>query len=207
MSLISLDTFKAKVKECGKPCSDFKTGAFFASVDKERLPINALSTPETPAVPPRLVSDQMINIFFQEWAPLFPIVHRPTILKQYTEYLANPHNIRDNHTIAHLNLIFGIAALSAEVRYAITSAIGSALPNFDSGINKMQMRSRYSGRPRWKESCRRTLYLHCKLSCLPRCIASQKPTTTTCYTTRVWQSAYLIDWVSTRAKSASPWVL
>ena len=115
MSLISVDTFKAKVKESGKPCSNFKTGAFFAAVNTETSPVRALSTPEPPAIPPRLVSDQMINIFFQEWAPLFPIVHRPTILKQYTEYVANPHNVSDNHTIAHLNLIFGIAALSAEV--------------------------------------------------------------------------------------------
>ena len=62
-----------------------------------------------------MVSDQMINIFFQEWAPLFPVIHRPTILKAYTDYVTEPESVMDNHSLANLNLIFGIAALSAEV--------------------------------------------------------------------------------------------
>ena len=63
-----------------------------------------------------MVSDQMINIFFQEWAPLFPVVHRPTVLKTYVDYVNENVGVEDNHSIAQLNLIFGIAALSAEVR-------------------------------------------------------------------------------------------
>ena len=66
-------------------------------------------------LPPRLVSDQLINIYFQEWAPLFPVVHRPTVLKAYTEYMSDPHNVQDSHAVAQLHLIFSIAALSAEV--------------------------------------------------------------------------------------------
>ena len=63
-----------------------------------------------------MVSDQMINIFFQEWAPLFPVLHRPTVLKVYADYVDEPEGVKDNHSLAQLNLIFGIAALSAEVR-------------------------------------------------------------------------------------------
>lgn len=63
-----------------------------------------------------MISDQMINIFFQEWAPLFPVVHRPTVLKAYADYVNEPGGVKDNHSLAQLNLIFGIAALSAEVR-------------------------------------------------------------------------------------------
>ena len=63
-----------------------------------------------------MISDQMINIFFQEWAPLFPVVHRPTVLKAYADYMAEPGAVKDSHSLAVLNLIFGIAALSAEVR-------------------------------------------------------------------------------------------
>lgn len=59
----------------------------------------------------------MVNIFFQEWAPLFPIIHRPTFLKLYTEYIADPESLKNPHSIAQLNLVFGIAALSAEVRH------------------------------------------------------------------------------------------
>jgi hypothetical protein len=66
--------------------------------------------------PPRLVSDQLINIFFQEWAPLYPVVHRPTILKAYEQYLNGSDSLKnDIHMMAQLNLIFGIAALSSSV--------------------------------------------------------------------------------------------
>lgn len=66
--------------------------------------------------PPRLVSDQLINIFFQEWAPLYPVVHRPTVLKSYEQYLSNLDCAQRNaHDMAQLNLIFGIAALTSKV--------------------------------------------------------------------------------------------
>jgi hypothetical protein len=65
--------------------------------------------------PPRLVSDQMINIFFQEWAPLFPVLHRPTFLGLYEQYVSNPEELTDKKSIAKLNLCFGIAALSSDV--------------------------------------------------------------------------------------------
>ncbi|KAL3445363.1 hypothetical protein BJX65DRAFT_297083 [Aspergillus insuetus] len=89
--------------------------------------IEALTTSPTPISPsrldqalktaPRLVSDQLINIFFQEWAPLYPVVHRPTILKAYEQYLANSESFQGNkHDVAQLNLIFAVAALSATSR-------------------------------------------------------------------------------------------
>ncbi|KAM5434295.1 DNA-binding transcription factor cat8 [Microsporum ferrugineum] len=66
---------------------------------------------------PRLVSDRLLNIFFQEWAPLYPIVHRPAILKLYSRYTTNPDSIEaDHHAFAQLNLIFGIAAISSTSR-------------------------------------------------------------------------------------------
>lgn len=86
--------------------------------------LTALSAPvvrgrrnQTVKTPPRLVSDQLINIFFQEWAPLYPVVHRPTILKAYEQYLLNTESLQsDARTMAQLNLIFGIAALSSRSR-------------------------------------------------------------------------------------------
>lgn len=67
-------------------------------------------------VPPRLVSDQIVNIFFQEWAPLFPVLHRPTFLKAYAGYVACPEGVEDQQSIAQLYLVFAIGAVSAEVR-------------------------------------------------------------------------------------------
>jgi hypothetical protein len=57
----------------------------------------------------------MINIFFQEWAPLFPVLHRPTFLALYDEYVTSPDTMLDKKSIAQLNLVFGIAALSSDV--------------------------------------------------------------------------------------------
>lgn len=65
----------------------------------------------------------MVNIFFQEWAPLFPVLHRPTFLKVYEDYTTNPESIEDKQSMAQLNLVFGIAALSAEVRQQFMSKI------------------------------------------------------------------------------------
>ena len=114
-SLTALDTFKAKVQESGKPCTDFKTESFFTTSAKSTLSRGTPPTSVTSKAPPRLVSDQMVNIFFQEWAPLFPVLHRPTFLKIYTDYVANPEGLQDQQSIAQLNLVFGIAALSSEV--------------------------------------------------------------------------------------------
>ena len=58
----------------------------------------------------------MINIFFQEWAPLFPVLHRPAFLGLDEQYVSRPEELTDKKSIAQLNLCFGIAALSTDVR-------------------------------------------------------------------------------------------
>lgn len=73
------------------------------------------TTPNRPNVPPRIVSDQLINIYFQEWAPLFPVLHRPTFLSSYEAFCAAPDSFHDRHVRAQLHLVFSIAARSREV--------------------------------------------------------------------------------------------
>ncbi|KAL6715565.1 DNA-binding transcription factor cat8 [Lecanora helva] len=109
-----VDTFKAKVQEIGKSCNDFNPEAFFAVKKSQTLSDQKITAFAASKLPPRLVADQLINIYFQEWAPLFPVVHRPTVLKVYTEYMSNPHTIQDMHAVAQLHLIFSIASISAE---------------------------------------------------------------------------------------------
>ena len=65
---------------------------------------------------PCITSDQLINIFFQEWSPLFPVLHRPTFLDIYRGYAADAESIKDPIKVAQLNLVFGTAALANEVR-------------------------------------------------------------------------------------------
>ncbi|KAJ5588406.1 hypothetical protein N7537_011084 [Penicillium hordei] len=107
------DVFTNKLVSEGKSATKVPTGALTA------LPTLVVQgVPNQPVkTPPRLVSDQLINIFFQEWAPLYPVVHRPTILKAYEQYLNNYETLQRNpHVMAQLNLIFGIAALSSMSR-------------------------------------------------------------------------------------------
>ena len=109
-------TFKRKLQECGKANSDFNIDAFFSPPPKP-LPPTLLPSEEsvlwTP--PSRLFSDQMVNRFFQEWAPLFPVIHKPAFLSLYEQYTGNTTNIQDKKSLAQLNLVFGIAALSSRV--------------------------------------------------------------------------------------------
>ncbi|KAJ5361278.1 hypothetical protein N7541_002122 [Penicillium brevicompactum] len=107
------DVFNDKLVSEGKTVTKISTEALTAlpsSVSQGALH-QAVKTP------PRLVSDQLINIFFQEWAPLYPVVHRPTILKAYEQYLNNAESLQRNGPVmAQLNLIFGIAAVSSMPR-------------------------------------------------------------------------------------------
>jgi hypothetical protein len=61
-----------------------------------------------------MFSDKCVNVFFQEWAPLFPVVHKPTFLRVYERFAADPTAMTDKHELAQLHLVFAIAASSSE---------------------------------------------------------------------------------------------
>ena len=148
------------MQESGRPCSDLNAGAFFSLAKEEASSIQKMAAPAAPAasrLPPRLVSDQMINIYFQEWAPLFPVVHRPTVLKDYTEYVSNPEGFKDKHAVAQLNLIFGIAALSAEVSRLINISICQFVSHLYRAQNKVLSLLIFNGNRRLTLSSLRTL--------------------------------------------------
>lgn len=66
-------------------------------------------------VPPRIFSDRCVNIYFQEWAPLFPVLHKPTFLQVYEDFASDSDKVKNNHKLAQLYLVFSIAALSSEM--------------------------------------------------------------------------------------------
>ena len=106
-----LDAFSRKV---GNPCPVIDAQLFNTQVKPRAASSVTAKCPST--FPPRLLSDQYINIFFQEWAPLLPILHRPTILKFFEQYLADPeagewHDHKQ--AVAQLYLVFDIAAVSS----------------------------------------------------------------------------------------------
>lgn len=65
-------------------------------------------------LPPRLFSDRCVNIYFQEWAPLFPILHKPSFLRIYEDWVAEPDKVKSHSKLAQLYLVFSVAALSTE---------------------------------------------------------------------------------------------
>jgi len=112
-----IEAFKYKVQESGRSTADVNTDLLLSSsLQKASDPSSTPSPPIVYKTPPRMVSDQLINIFFQEWAPLFPVLHRPTFLTLYEKYVADSDAVTDKTAIAQLNLVFGIAALSNGAR-------------------------------------------------------------------------------------------
>ena len=108
-----LESFKRKLQESERSCLNFRIDALFVNPQRKSKPSpNDKSTQP----PPRLFSDQYVNIYFQEWAPLFPVLHRPAFLASYQAYVSSPEQVDDPVVLAQLNLVFGIAALSSSVR-------------------------------------------------------------------------------------------
>ncbi|KAK2764441.1 hypothetical protein FQN54_009135 [Arachnomyces sp. PD_36] len=110
-----VDVFTDKLKDQGKlMSSSLSTEALMSTPS---VAVSSRNRDLEAEAPPRIVSDQLINIFFQEWAPLYPVVHRPTILKAYEDYVNDPESLSDKpYVVPQLNLIFGIAALSSTSR-------------------------------------------------------------------------------------------
>ncbi|PHH85076.1 hypothetical protein CDD83_927 [Cordyceps sp. RAO-2017] len=109
LSLIT--SLKRKLQEAGKPCNDFNPDAFLHVQGCPPLTTEELGP--SPRLPPRLFSDRCVNVYFQEWAPLFPVLHKPTFLHAYEEFVASPERVRCNYKLAQLYLVFSIAGLSS----------------------------------------------------------------------------------------------
>ncbi|KAL2266253.1 hypothetical protein VTJ83DRAFT_5605 [Remersonia thermophila] len=107
-----IEFFKRKMQENGKSCPEFNPEAFLHI--QGCYPLTTKPPAPTMRVPPRLFSDRCVNIYFQEWAPLFPVLHKPTFLRVYEEFVTDPDKIKNNHKLAQLYLVFSIAALSSE---------------------------------------------------------------------------------------------
>ncbi|KAL9618733.1 MAG: hypothetical protein Q9160_006612 [Pyrenula sp. 1 TL-2023] len=125
-----LESFKLKAQSSGKPEVNVQISRILPPLQPPTP--SRSSTGSGTNVPPRILSDQYVNIFFQEWAPLLPILHRPTFLRTYEEYIADPESIqwsKNKHAIAQLYFIFGISAQSSMAR-------GKQCPSYESQWRK-----------------------------------------------------------------------
>jgi hypothetical protein len=108
------DAFKLKFQECGRATGDIDTSSFFNSQSRSTGSTRQPS-PHWKA-PPRMLSDQLVNIFFQEWAPIFPVLHRPAFLHTYENYVASSGMTTDAKVLVQLHLVFDIASQSSKTR-------------------------------------------------------------------------------------------
>jgi len=109
-----VDAFKRRIQESGRSLAGFNTEAFLNIQSGTSTP-SLEQSPGLSTAPPRMFSDRCVNVFFQEWAPLFPVLHKPTFLRLYGEYMDNPEQMTDPHKLAQLHLVFAIAGQSSDI--------------------------------------------------------------------------------------------
>ncbi|KID68745.1 Transcriptional activator protein acu-15, partial [Metarhizium hybridum] len=107
-----ITSFKHKLRQRGKSCNDFNPEAFLHV--QGCAPLTQEEHSHVSCLPPRIFSDRSVNVYFQEWAPLFPVLHKPTFLRIYEEFVADPEKVKCHHKIAQLHLVFSIAGVSSE---------------------------------------------------------------------------------------------
>lgn len=115
---ILLDFFKRTLQDSNRLKYDFQISAFFLNQGPE----TALTLQQPPiSAPSRLSSDHLVTAFFQQYHPLFPILHRPSFMRKYEKLISCsetstiPSNILSKHSLAQLYLVFAIAARNSEV--------------------------------------------------------------------------------------------
>ncbi|KAG6003815.1 hypothetical protein E4U21_001670 [Claviceps maximensis] len=106
-------SFKRKLQERGSSFTDFNPEAFLHVQGCAPLASGESVTTSRPP-PPRIFSDRCVNVYFQEIAPLFPVLHKPSFLRIYEKFVSDPEKVKCRHKIAQLYLVFAIAGLSSE---------------------------------------------------------------------------------------------
>ncbi|PWW78272.1 hypothetical protein C7212DRAFT_25197, partial [Tuber magnatum] len=94
-----------------KSGADFNPDILFESRQSLK-PSENLNSYEDTKTPPRLLSDHLLVSYFQEYHPLFPVLHRPTFLASYKKLVSgdgSEANTLPHHSVAQLFLVFAIA--------------------------------------------------------------------------------------------------
>ncbi|CUS14123.1 unnamed protein product [Tuber aestivum] len=94
-------------KKCG---ADFNPDILLEC--QQSLKPSEIDSYEDIKTPPRLLSDRLLVSYFQEYHPLFPVLHRPTFLTSYEKLVSGDGfqvNTLPHHLVAQLFLVFAIA--------------------------------------------------------------------------------------------------
>ncbi|KAH0611070.1 uncharacterized protein H6S33_011497 [Morchella sextelata] len=122
-----IDLFKRKLQDS---CADFRSDTFFRGQTLVKpsadAPLNR--QPNSIKAPPRLLSDHLLVSYFQEYHPLFPVLHRPTFLASYEILVSGDGSTATslpNHAIAQLFLVFAIALQQSEPRNGVEDQVNA----------------------------------------------------------------------------------
>ncbi|KAG6020027.1 Transcriptional activator protein acu-15 [Claviceps citrina] len=107
-------SLQRKLQERGKPCAEFNPEAFLHVQGGAPMSCEEPAPPPSSRLPPRIFSDRCVNVYFQEVAPLFPVLHKPSFLRIYEEFVSDAEKVQCRYKIAQLYLVFCIAGLSSE---------------------------------------------------------------------------------------------
>ncbi|RPA89461.1 hypothetical protein L873DRAFT_1721700 [Choiromyces venosus 120613-1] len=102
-----------------KSGADFNPDIFFEARQSVKSSEQNNSHDNTIKTPPRLLSDHLLVSYFQEYHPLFPVLHRPTFLASYEKLVSGDGsraNTLPHHSVAQLFLVFAIAQQQSEPR-------------------------------------------------------------------------------------------
>ncbi|KAG6016205.1 hypothetical protein E4U43_004057 [Claviceps pusilla] len=105
-------SFKRKLQEMSQSFTDFNPEAFLHV--QGCAPLNSGESVTASRPPPRIFSDRCVNVYFQEFAPLFPVLHKPSFLRIYDAFGSDPEKVKCRHELAQLYLIFAIAGIASE---------------------------------------------------------------------------------------------
>ncbi|PBP17823.1 fungal-specific transcription factor domain-containing protein [Diplocarpon rosae] len=108
-----VDALKRRIQQSGQSLAGFHSEDLL-NIQSQVSPVPQVPGSKTLNAPPRMFSDRCVNVFFQEWAPLFPVLHKTTFLRLYEEYMLNPDIVMEPHKLAQLHLVFGIAGISSD---------------------------------------------------------------------------------------------
>jgi hypothetical protein len=98
-----VDTFQQELRKFGDASLSFNDAAFLISPGPPFGQQHARDLP-------RIVMDQLVNIFFQEWAPIYPVLHRPTFLAFYDSYFNGQGDNLETIVLVQIYLVVLISA-------------------------------------------------------------------------------------------------
>ncbi|KAJ8100545.1 fungal-specific transcription factor domain-containing protein [Lipomyces tetrasporus] len=112
------EIFQAKVGAKSVSLSSL-AGNLFKTVDMSsslpRYHFDESQSSSIPSLPPRVLADQLVNFFFNDWHPIFPVLHAPTFMTDYEKAYNASTLLGKEEFLVQLYLIFAISSRQVSI--------------------------------------------------------------------------------------------